>query len=293
VTSVLITGAGGQLGQLLAAHYSKSNAFTVWAYDKAALDITDDTALSQFFNRRQPDIVINCAAYTAVDKAEQEHSKCFAVNTTAAARLAQLCQQYGSLLISFSTDYVFAGDSLRPYSESDLAEPLNQYGHTKWLSEAAIINAVEKYLIIRTSWLFSSCSTSFVSKMWRNAINGIETSVVNDQIGSPTPAHSLADAVFQLTMQYANSGHINYGLYHYAGFPCCSWYEFAVAIFAIAAPQNLKKLTPGQSPFVGAVAQRPAFSCLNSTLFQQTFSIAAPDWRLELEYCSDKFSAQT
>lgn len=280
--TLLITGAAGQLGQLLQRQYAAQRQFKVLACDSAMLDITDDSALQRLFSAVRPDIVINCAAYTAVDSAEQQPERCMLVNAMASASLAGLCRQYDSLLISFSTDYVFDGQHNAPYTESDPASPLNLYGKSKLLAEDAVVQA-GRYITFRTSWLFSALPGNFASTIWRRAVRGEPVSVVSDQLGGPTPASVLAEAVYRLTMDYAAQTFLPYGLYHFCGYPYCSWYDFAKAIYQLAAPQHQHCLTAINSPFPGSLAVRPAYSCLDSSLFQRTFTQPATDWRTEIE----------
>lgn len=279
--TLLITGAAGQLGQLLQRQYAAQRQFRVLACDKAMLDITDDIALQRLFSAVRPDIVIHCAAYTAVDKAEQQANHCMQVNAAASAALARLCLRYDSLLISFSTDYVFAGRQNKPYTELDPASPLNLYGKSKLVAEDAVRQA-GKYITFRTSWLFSALPGNFASTIWQRAVQGEPVSVVHDQQGGPTPASALAKAVYQLTLDYAEHCSLPYGLYHFCGYPYCSWYDFARAIYQLAAPQHQHCLTAINSPFPGSLAVRPAYSCLDSSLFQRTFTQPATDWRTEI-----------
>lgn len=281
MTKVLLTGSDGQLGQLVQLQFAGQKQFSLLACNRAALDITDATAVNQLFLAYQPDILIHCAAYTAVDQAELHSAMCHRVNVAAVQQLATLCQRHASLFISISSDYVFAGTNNRPYTEQDTAAPLNQYGKSKLLGERAAEQA-QKYITLRTSWLFSELGPNFVTTIWQRAKSGVVTQVVQDQYGSPTPARALANAICQLAQQYAASGQLPYGLYHFAGYPGCSWYDFSAAIYRLAAPQHVNQLQAITSPFPGALAQRPAYSCLDMRQFQQQFSLAAPDWRTEL-----------
>jgi dTDP-4-dehydrorhamnose reductase len=281
VKKVLLTGSSGQLGQLLLSRFAQQAQFTVCPFDKAGLDITNTQTVIALFANYKPDIVINCAAYTAVDQAELNNHLCYSINVTAVQLLAQLCQQYGCLFISFSSDYVFDGKKNTPYTEQDQTSPLNQYGISKQLAERAAEQA-QRYITIRTSWLFSNIADNFVTTIWRKALSGELTQVVQDQHGGPTPARALAAAVVELVVQYSECGELPYGLYHFSGYPHCSWFDFARTIYQIAAPQHLNLLQGINSPFPGSLAQRPVWSGLDMSLFQQRFTYAAPDWRAEL-----------
>lgn len=286
---LLLTGSNGQLGRLVQQQFAGLPQFSLQACSRAALDITDAAALHQLFAAYLPDIVIHCAAYTAVDQAELQHDLCHSVNVTALQQLAQLCRQHGSLLISISSDYVFDGNKTRPYTEQDQPAALNQYGKSKHLGEQAAAQAV-KHITLRTSWLFSDISHNFATTIWRRAQRAQPTTVVQDQFGGPTPARALAQAICQLAQQYADNGHLPYGLYHFSGYPYCSWYDFAHAIYQLAAPQHVNQLSAIASPFPGALARRPAYSCLNMQRFQQRFMLAAPDWRTELALYVNKLA---
>ncbi|GAB2921705.1 dTDP-4-dehydrorhamnose reductase [Rheinheimera gaetbuli] len=286
---ILLTGSDGQLGQVLQQQFAGLTQFSLLACNRAVLDIADTIALKQLFNTYRPDIVLHCAAYTAVDQAELHSALCHSVNVTAVQQLAQLCRQHGCLLISLSSDYVFDGNNTRPYTEQDNTGALNQYGKSKQLAEQAAEQA-QKYITLRTSWLFSDINHNFVTTIWRRAQRALPTTVVQDQFGGPTPARALAQAICQLAQQYALSGQLPYGLYHYSGYPYCSWYDFAHAIYQLAAPEHLNQLSAISSPFPGALARRPAYSCLDMGLFQQRFRLAAPDWRTELALYVNKLA---
>lgn len=291
---ILLTGSSGQLGQLLLHRFVQQKQFMLRAFDKASLDIINSQAVIQLFADYKPDVVINCAAYTAVDQAELNPGLCHSINVAAVQLLAQLCQQYGCLFISFSSDYVFDGQKNGLYTEQDKTSPLNQYGISKQLAEQAAGQA-QRYITLRTSWLFSNITNNFVTTIWHRALSGELTTVVQDQHGGPTPARALAGAVFHLVTEYSRFGELPYGLYHFSGYPYCSWYDVASTIYRIAAPQHLNRLQGISSPFPGALAQRPAWSGLDMSLFQQRFTLTAPDWRAELEsyVCKNRSVIQT
>ncbi len=276
---VLLTGASGQLGLAIQQQLAKTD-YTLRVLSHQQLDITDKYAVNQLMAEYQPDIVINCAAYTAVDKAEQQSAQCFAVNTQAAAVLAQLCLQYNSMLIHFSTDYVFDGCLNRPYTEQDIAAPLNVYGKSKLAGEQAIQASGCRYLIIRTGWLFSEFGHNFLRTMQRLAMTQKQIKVVNDQFGGPTSASQLAIAVVQLMNLYRLEKKLPWGLYHYGGQPYVSWYQFAAAI--LEKLQYTGDVVAINSQHYPAIATRSKNSCLNSQLFCQTFNFAAAEWQPEL-----------
>lgn len=277
---ILLTGASGQLGFAIQQQLAKTD-YTLWALSHQQLDITDTDAVSMFIAEYQPDIVINCAAYTAVDKAEQQQAtQCFAVNAQAVAVLAQLCMQYNSILIHFSTDYVFDGSLNRPYTEFDIPAPLNVYGKSKLAGELSIQASGCRYLIIRTGWLFSEFGHNFLRTMQRLAATQKQIKVVDDQFGGPTSAFQLANAVAQLMNLYRLQKQLTWGIYHYGGQPYVSWYQFAAAILEkLKYSGEFVAVSSQQYP---VIATRPKNSCLNSQLFCQTFNFVAADWQQEL-----------
>ena len=273
---LLLLGSNGQLGQAFLQQRLWS-AFQSLALTRTQLDITDNNALSAQMAAYKPDIVLNCAAYTAVDKAEQQSNSCFAVNATAAGQLAGLCQQHNSLLVQFSTDYVFDGASHTAYTEQHSTTPLNVYGRSKLATEQLIQANCSKYLILRSSWLFSEYGHNFYRTMLGLAQRGNSISVVDDQFGSPTYAGDLAAIVLQLLQRYKNTQQLPYGLYHLAGGPAVSWYQFAAAIFA-AHRQQVNVLPVSSASWQGAVS-RPQYSALDCSKFSDTFAIAQPQWQ--------------
>lgn len=289
MTSLLLTGSDGQLGRLLQQQFACSAQFNLYALNRAELDITNATALAQQFELIKPQIVINCAAFTDVDKAELEPQLCYRINVSAVLQLAKLCRDYSCLLINISSDYVFDGQSCRPYSEQDAIAPLNQYGKSKQLTEHAATMA-GKYITLRTSWLFSEYGRNFFTTIRQRAISGLPTAVVTDQIGGPTPAIALATAITKLVRDYTNDGVLPYGLYHFSGYPFCSWYDFAGQIYRLAAPEHLSQLSPITSPFPAALAKRPSYSCLDMSLFQRRFNYQPPDWQAELAVVINKLA---
>ncbi|MDP2715665.1 dTDP-4-dehydrorhamnose reductase [Rheinheimera sp.] len=288
---LLLLGSNGQLGQALLQQLHQPQQsqqerpqFQSLALSHTQLDITDSAALAAQMAAYRPDIVLNCAAWTNVDKAEQQSDSCFAVNAMAAGQLATLCQQHNSLLVQFSTDYVFDGTNNMPYTERHSTTPLNVYGRSKLAAEQLIQANCSKYLILRSSWLFSEYGHNFYRTMLRLAQQQLKLaeplSVVNDQFGCPTYAGDLAAIVLQLLQRYQQQGSVAYGLYHLAGQPAVSWYQFAQAIFAVQqVPVSVMPLSSAQ--YAGA-ATRPANSALDCSKFCDTFGIVLPQWQAAL-----------
>lgn len=273
---LLLLGSGGQLGQAF-VHQPQWAGWQSLALSRTQLDLCDSTAVSRVFSHYRPDIVINCAAYTAVDRAEQQQQACMAVNMQAVQYLAQQCQRLGALLVHFSTDYVFDGAKGSPYLETDNTGPLNIYGQSKLHGEHAVAQQCDRHLIIRTSWLFSQFGHNFYRTMRKLAQHGNNISVVDDQFGSPTYAGDIAAIVLQLLQRYQTTQQLIYGLYHLAGGPEVSWYQFAVAIFA-AHRQQVNVLPVSSVSWQSAVL-RPQYSVLDCSKFSDTFAIAQPQWQ--------------
>lgn len=278
---LLLLGANGQLGHALQLQ-SAWHSFNTVALNRQQLDITDANALAIALKQHQADVIINCAAYTAVDTAEQQREQCMAVNVTAVQQLAKWCGQQQALLLHFSTDYVFDGQKATAYTEADAPAPLNFYGQSKWLGEQAILQHCTKYLLIRSSWLFSGYGHNFYRTMRRLANAGENVSVVDDQFGCPTSADHLAALVLQLLKRCQQQGSLAYGLYHLAAQPAVSWYQFALAIFAsVGSKASVQPISSAQRRQSGqnSTALRPLNSVLDSSLSQQTFGLALPGWQ--------------
>ncbi len=294
--NVLVTGTEGQLGKELVSLLNSStqieNALLSIQFDftnRQLLDITQHEPVESYFLNKQPDIVINCAAYTHVDKAEENADTAHKVNHLAVENLALLCKKYGATLIHISTDYVYNGLKNQPYTEDDSTSPLGIYGQSKWLGEKAIqeINPPGS-LIIRTSWLYSRFGNNFVKTMIKLGTAHQQPSVVNDQIGSPTCAHDLAKALIQITIKLSKSNDSrqhsdNVSIYHFANQGEVSWYNFAKAIFEFSnIPCTVKSIPSLEYP---TPAQRPPYSVLATDKVRQDFDLDIPYWRDSLKKC--------
>lgn len=277
MANIWVTGANGQLGMALR---QKGFSFLdeVFYTNKEELDITDRDAVSRFIVSHEIDTIINCAAYTAVDLAEEEPEKAEKINTLAVANLAELARKEDCLLIHISTDYVFDGHSNVPYTEKDIPAPENIYGKTKWAGEQAIIKSGCWHIIIRTSWLYSRQGNNFVKTILRLADERSEINVVNDQFGSPTYAEDLADAIISIM---ANEERIEHeGIYHFSSEGVCSWYDFALQIIKVAKKDC--KVNPVATAEYPVKAIRPAYSVLDKTKIQKIFGIRIPEWQESL-----------
>jgi dTDP-4-dehydrorhamnose reductase len=279
--NVLITGSKGQLGLELESLGRKFPNFKLFCTDKFSLNILNFEETEQYVLKNNIDVVVNCAAYTDVNKAEDEIEKADEVNHLAVRNLGLIAKKHHLKLIHISTDYVFDGNSEIPYKESDATNPQNAYGITKLNGEKALseINP-QNTLIIRTSWLYSEFGNNFVKSMLKLSKEKESITVVFDQIGSPTYAKDLALAILQIIPQINSDG---LQIYHYANKGRCSWFEFASAIMKIAQ-QNCEVLPIPSSAFK-TKAKRPKYSLLNTDKIQHTFNLEIPNWEDALREC--------
>jgi len=277
--NILVTGSKGQLGSEFKAIEKNSShhfAFT----DSAMLDITDVEMLSSYVETQNFDLILNCAAYTAVDLAEDEAEKAFAINRDAIKNLVNACEKNDIALIHFSTDYVFNGQNHKPYTEKDEVNPLGVYGQSKRAGEEEILHSKISSLIIRTSWLYSKFGHNFMKSMIKLGQERDELSIVYDQIGTPTHAKDLAEATLTCIHQFKAWKH-QQKIYHFANEGVASWYDFALAIFD---KENIDcKVFPILSKDYPTKAQRPHYSVMDKTKFKQDFDIEISHWRKSLK----------
>jgi dTDP-4-dehydrorhamnose reductase len=278
---ILVTGSKGQLGSELQAIAPDFPFFDLTFTDLPELDITDETALEVFWGKHDFDAVINCAAYTAVDKAEEDVATAGKVNRDAVANLARLCNSSGTYLVHISTDYVFDGRGSVPYRESDRPNPQTAYGHTKLAGEEALMACLSKGMILRTSWLYSSYGNNFVKTILRKAKEGTPLRVVSDQVGNPTYARDLAKAILHI-LPVAMAQNVLH-LLHYSNEGICSWYDFAVAIVSIAGIGC--EITPVTTEEYPLPAPRPGYSALDKNLIRTRFNLDIPSWKDSLSQC--------
>jgi dTDP-4-dehydrorhamnose reductase len=280
--SILLIGSNGQLGTEL-QNFLSSN-YQVIAVTRPEIDLTQTDNLRKIIRETQPEIIINAAAYTAVDKAETEPEMATAINTTAPQIIAEESQKLGSFLIHFSTDYVFNGNSNYPYQESDITNPVSVYGQTKLAGEIAIQKACSQYMILRTAWVYGTYGKSnFVKTMLRLGKERPEVRVVADQIGSPTWAQDIALTITQIIPQLTSE---IAGIYHYTNSGVASWYDFAIAIFEEAEklgfPLKINQVIPITSPEYPTPAKRPAYSVLACQKISKVLGTHPPHWRQRL-----------
>jgi len=282
--NILVTGANGQLGsefkKLVAANVDSSKKF--FFTDIEELNITDEGEVNAFFDKNKFDFCINVAAYTAVDKAENEPDKTHLVNVEAVKLLALSCHQHKAVFIHVSTDYVFDGMNYSPYTEENITNPQSIYGKTKAEGEQIAFKENPQTIVIRTSWLYSTFGNNFVKTMLRLAQTKPELSVVADQIGTPTYAEDLAKMILHIIDFVRNNKEKNvFGTYHYSNEGVASWYDFAHAIFEM---NGLKvRLNPVSTAQYPTPAKRPAYSILDKSKIKNTFGLQIPHWRESLK----------
>lgn len=283
--NVLITGADGQLGRAL-RRLADISPNRYLATDAAELDITDPAAVEKVVAEQAIDIIVNCAAYTDVERAEADFPAADRLNRAAVAHLAATAAKHDALLVHISTDYVFDGCSSTPYTETAPTAPRSVYGRTKLAGEEAVAASGCRRLIVRTSWLYSETGRNFLRTMLRLTAERDTLDVVSDQIGTPTYAGDLALAIFTIVENGSYAG--NEGLYHFSDEGACSWYDFAVEIAAAAG--RTCRIRPCRTAEYPTAAERPAYSVLDKTKFRTTFGIDIPHWRESMLYCLKNLS---
>ncbi len=285
--NILVTGANGQLGnemRRLGAVSPNNYIFT----DVAELDITDASAVLATVKENTVEIIVNCAAYTNVDKAESDEATAELINSTAVRNLAVAMKEVGGTLFHVSTDYVFGLDGNTPRTEDMPVNPLGVYGRTKLNGELAIKESGCKALIFRTAWLYSEFGNNFLKTMLRLTAEREQLNVVFDQVGTPTYAGDLALAIFSIIEAGVYEG--NEGIYHFSDEGVCSWYDFAVEIAAAAGNTNCR-ISPCHSSEFPSPVTRPPYSVLDKTKIKNTFDIDIPHWRESMEYCIKRIKA--
>ncbi len=278
--NILVTGGGGQLGSELKALSPNTSEHRFYFPDRDELDITDPVKVNRFCRENPIEVMVNCAAYTAVDRAQSDAEAAFLVNREGPAILAACARDIGALLVHLSTDYVFDGQSSTPYREIDPPSPLGIYGRSKWEGEECIRKIAPSHLIIRTSWLYSVYGHNFVKTMLRLGAGKDEIRVVSDQVGAPTSAADLAEAILSIIARY-DPECLYRETYHYANEGVCSWYDFAVAIMELAGLSS--RVHPIGSDQYPQTAPRPHYSVMNTSLVVSDWGLEIPHWRSSLE----------
>lgn len=283
---ILITGCYGQVGSCLTEQLDNDNNITLLALDREHLDITSQEAVNEVVSDFSPTVIINAAAHTAVDKAEEEVELSYAINCDGPKYLAQAAQSVGAAIMHISTDYVFEGNKVGDYVEVDATNPQGVYGQSKLAGEIAVAEACEKHVILRTAWVFGEQGNNFVKTMLRLGENRDALSIVGDQFGGPTYAGDIASTLIHIAKRIEQGDGVEFGVYHYSGLPHVSWFDFANAIFDIAVEKkvlekkpNLTSITTDQYP---TPAKRPSNSRLSNEKIIAGFSVKASDWKTAL-----------
>ena len=276
--TILVTGGNGQLGcSLRLATVESPNRYIFT--DVEELDITSAAAIEAFFEREGVDVVVNCAAYTAVENAEDNEALADEINHKAVALLAEACKRHDATLIHISTDYIFSGDASTPYNEEVAPAPINAYGRTKLSGERAVAESGCKSIVLRTSWLYSEYGSNFCKTMQSLMATRSEIKVVADQIGTPTYAGDLAAAITNII----DSNKLDKcGTYHYSNEGVCSWYDFACEIARLSG-NNECEIKPCTTADYPTKAQRPRYSVLDKSKFVKTFGLSIPEWHDSLK----------
>jgi len=283
VKTILLAGCNGQVGAELVT--ALSGVGRVIACDRKALDLADPAAIAEKIRTVSPSIVVNAAAYTAVDRAEQEPALAHAINADAPAVMAEEVRRLGGLLVHYSTDYVFDGDKDGAYTEEDTPNPLNVYGHSKLAGERAIVSSGCEHLIFRTSWVYGARGANFLLTMLRLAAERSELKLVDDQVGAPTWSRDIAQATATVLAARGGLADVR-GLFHLSAAGHTTWFNFAQAIFA-AGLQGAREphLIPISAEQYGAPALRPRNSRLDGRRSREAFRIEIPDWQFSLHQC--------
>lgn len=287
---IMITGGEGQLGTELIAQ-SAAHGAKVLAPTLAEMDLTRPANVDGFWDAFRPAVVINAAAYTAVDRAETEAELAFAVNAAAPAYLARRCAREGTPLIHISTDYVFDGLKGSPYLEEDPVVPLGVYGRSKAEGESAVRGALDRHLIVRTSWLYSAHGANFVKTVMRLAAERDELRIVDDQVGSPTCAADLAAAILAIADRLGAGEAVPWGTYHYCGSGVTSWYGLARHVLEILVSRRHMasfRLTPIPTAQYPTPARRPPYSVLDCRRIESRFGLARPPWQSSVAKTVDR-----
>lgn len=276
---IVLTGANGQVGQEIQTELPKELVATLIPLSHQSCDITSSVSVEDMYRFHQPDLILNAAAYTAVDRAEEEPEKAYAVNAEGVKHLVNICQKFNIPLIHLSTDYVFDGRKNTSYHEEDVAGPLNIYGKTKLAGEELIIQSMKEYIILRTSWVFSEHGNNFVKTILRLATEKKELRIVHDQMGCPTAAKNIAKTIWEIVkkIQYSRDN-IPWGIYHYSDLPAVSWYEFSKKITSHISNSQLVNIIPITTDEYPTQSIRPKNSIMDCSKIVKTFHIEQNKW---------------
>lgn len=282
MNNIVVFGASGQLGQCLKNVALKEGIANVYFLSSGEVNILNTDNLQKAFEAYKPEYVINCAAYTAVDKAEDDQEMAFKINKIGVENLSKACLASNSTFIHISTDFVFKGDKAKPLTEEDETKPISVYGQTKLDGEKVIESILKKFFIVRTGWLYSEYGNNFAKTMLRLGAEKEELKIIADQVGTPTYAIDLASTILQII----KSGNTSYGIYHYSNEGVTSWYDFAKSIFNLSGSEV--KVIPVKTEEYFTKATRPAYSVLDKSKIKKEFNLEIPYWRDSLITCINK-----
>lgn len=286
MSNIVVFGASGQLGQCLKSVAAEQGIKDIIFPAESEANILDKDALKATFDKYKPAFAINCAAYTAVDKAEDDQETASKINKTGVENLSIFCAENNTILIHISTDFVFEGNKARPLNEEDETKPISVYGQTKLDGEKVIEPILKQYFIVRTGWLYSEYGNNFVKTMLRLGAEKEELKIIADQVGTPTYAIDLASTILQII----KSGKTNFGTYHYSNEGVTSWYDFAKAVFDLSAAKV--KAIPVKTEEYVTRATRPAYSVMDKSKIKKEFNLEIPYWRDSLIICLNKLQQQ-
>lgn len=286
MSNIVVFGASGQLGQCLKSVAAKEGVTDIFFPAENEANILDKEALEATFDKYKPAFVINCAAYTAVDKAEDDQELASKINKTGVENLSVMCAENNATLVHVSTDFVFEGNKAKPLTEEDEAKPISVYGQTKLDGEMVIAPILKKFFVVRTGWLYSEHGNNFVKTMLRLGAEKEELKIIADQVGTPTYAIDLASTILHII----KSGSTNFGIYHYSNEGVTSWYDFAKAVFDISHAKV--KAIPIKTEEYITKATRPAYSVMDKSKVKKEFNLEIPYWRDSLIICLDKLNQQ-
>jgi dTDP-4-dehydrorhamnose reductase len=292
IKTILVTGSSGQLGQSLKGIAKNYPELMFTFATRTDLDLSSEQSIDDYFEQHHVDLIINCAAYTAVDKAESEPTLADQINHLAVKQLAEIAKHQNTKLIHISTDYVFNGQQYRPYIESDDVAPQSVYGESKLKSEQALLDALPNNgLIIRTSWVYSAYGNNFVKTMLGLGQERDSLNVIFDQVGTPTYAGDLAEAIMSIVgSETFNQQQVTSEIYHYSNEGVCSWYDFAKTIFELS---NIDcDVSPIETKDYPTPATRPHYSLLNKAKIKQQFAMTIPYWKDSLQACISQLAQQ-
>jgi dTDP-4-dehydrorhamnose reductase len=284
--NIVVFGASGQLGQCLKKVAREQSIKDIYFLSSSEANVSDTNTLHAVFKKYKPAFAINCAAYTAVDKAEEEIDLARKINKTGACNLALACKAHQAVLVQLSTDFVFKGNVPKPLAEDDVTGPIGVYGLTKLEGEQEVAAVLNEHYIIRTSWLYSEYGNNFVKTMLKLGAQRDELKIVADQVGTPTYAIDLAVCILNIITSNKNQ----YGTYHYSNEGVASWYDFAKAVFDLSETQV--KTWPIRTSEYPTKAARPAYSVMDKTKIKHTFGVTIPYWRDSLAICMQRLKAQ-